>query len=85
MPLALAARVVMATSLHFQGCIDAAIDVADRAASREPEYLAAAEGFGISPDTYILGLRGLLFALKGRFQEAARDLDRELWLDFEGG
>ena len=81
MPLALAARVVMATSLHFQGRIDEAIDVADWAVSREPEDLAAAaEGFGISPYTYILGLRGLLFALKGRFQEGARDLDRALGL-----
>jgi class 3 adenylate cyclase/tetratricopeptide (TPR) repeat protein len=81
LPLALAARVVMATSLHFQGRIDEAIGVADWAVSREPDDVAAAAAiFGMSPYTYILGLRGLLLALKGRFGEGARDLERALEL-----
>ncbi len=81
MPLALAARVVMATSLHFQGRIDEAIEVAGWAVSREPDDLAAAAvSFGLSPYTYILGLRGLLLALKGRYQEGAHDLERALGL-----
>ncbi len=80
-PLALAARVVTATSLHFQGRLREAIDVANWAVARRPQR-SEGEGdrYWISPYTYILGLRGALHALCGGFERASADLARALEL-----
>jgi adenylate cyclase len=81
LPLALAARVVMATSLHFQGRVRDALAVADWAVARRPDDPASETArFWISPFTYILGLRGLLRSLSGRFEAGRRDLDAALEL-----
>jgi class 3 adenylate cyclase/tetratricopeptide (TPR) repeat protein len=85
-PLALAARAVMATSLHFQGRLREAIAAANHALAQWPGAGdRVAEEFGLSPATYLLGLRGQLHALCGRFADGARDLGRALELARESG
>jgi adenylate cyclase len=80
----LAARAVMASSLHFQGRLREAIEVADWAVGRRPDP-AVGDRFWISPYTYLLGLRGVLHSLCGRFDSASVDLERALDLANESG
>lgn len=79
----LTARVVMATALHYQGRLREAIDVADWAVAHRAEATNAP--VWMSPYTYIVGLRGSLQSLCGKFEGASADLDRALAQATESG
>ncbi len=82
--VALTARVVMATALRFDGRLREAIEVADGVVEDRQET-GDGDLVGLSPYTYILGLRGALHALCGRFDRASLDLERALARATEAG